>query len=294
MIHYYVYMKLPQTTSWKSTQLMSTKKYELNFYKDKDFKTVSLHSHDFYELYYFVNGSATYIIESGHYKLLPGDVLIIPPKKLHQLDIYDSEQEYERIVLWLNPSYVKKLSTSKTNLAKAFVEVTENQNYLIRNANYSKTLFDVLTKPSACSKSNDFGADIEEENVLKTLLILLYKILVRGGFSKPETNETVKKVVDYIETHLGDKLTLDLLAEKAFVSKYYLAHVFKEETNTSPHKYILKRKLILAKELIEQGTPSNEVYEKCGFVDYTHFLRAFKLEYGMTPTEYKNISKILN
>ena len=67
-------------------QQMSATTFEVHHKKDKDFKTVEMHSHDFSEVYFFLQGSATYIIEDCKYALRPGDVLIIPPNKLHQLE----------------------------------------------------------------------------------------------------------------------------------------------------------------------------------------------------------------
>ena len=104
---------------------------------DKDFSSVSLHSHDFFELYFFIAGDASYIIENGHYRLSTGDILLISPDNLHQLDIDDSRATYERIVLWLNPRYVKRLSTAATDLAECFAACARRKDFLLRDKEVS-------------------------------------------------------------------------------------------------------------------------------------------------------------
>lgn len=53
--------------------------YEIFRYCDSELGEVSLHHHDFYEIYLFLNGSVEYSIESRIYRLLPGDILLIGP-----------------------------------------------------------------------------------------------------------------------------------------------------------------------------------------------------------------------
>ena len=76
-------MKERHTAQWKSSQEMSKENFEIHFYRDKYFKTVEMHSHDFYEIYCFLGGAVDYIVEDGLYHLQSGDVLLIPPNYLH-------------------------------------------------------------------------------------------------------------------------------------------------------------------------------------------------------------------
>ncbi|MFQ7002991.1 MAG: AraC family ligand binding domain-containing protein [Ruthenibacterium lactatiformans] len=75
--------------------------YEIFRYCDSELGEVSLHHHDFYEIYLFLNGSVEYSIESRIYRLLPGDILLIGPMELHQPRIAKDHGPYERMVLWL-------------------------------------------------------------------------------------------------------------------------------------------------------------------------------------------------
>jgi len=282
-------------TAWKATQFMTSRNYEINFYCDKDFKTVSPHSHDFFELYYFIQGGVSYIIENERYHLEPNDILLISPSNLHQLDIFDSKTSYERMVLWINPKYLKSISSEETDLSICFRLCTEKHSHIIRDVNLSEQIRAQLDALCAAPQ-NEFGSDIASEMHIKQVLLSLCRHLrqdLEEGNKQKEGekgNSTVFAAVEYINAHLAENLSLDTLAEKLFISKYHLAHLFKQGTNVTPHQYILKKRLILSKRLIEQDLPIIEVFSRCGFADYTHFFRAFKGEYGITPKQYHAIT----
>lgn len=102
----------------------------------------------------------------------------------------------------------------------------------------------------------------------------------------PAQDSTVYNILGYINEHYNENLTLDDLANKFFVSKYHLAREFQRLVGTTVHRYIVQKRLVMAKQMLSTGRPSSEVYQNCGFGDYSNFYRAFKAEYQISPKEY--------
>ena len=100
-------------------------------------------------------------------------------------------------------------------------------------------------------------------------------------------NKLLLEAETYIDEHLEQKITVEDIARHVSLSASRLHHIFKAETGISVLKYVNKKRLAKAKELLKTGELVVNIYAKCGFQDYTSFFRAFKKEYEITPKEYQ-------
>ena len=101
------------------------------------------------------------------------------------------------------------------------------------------------------------------------------------------TPHRVQAIMDYVDAHLTDSLTLDSIATALSLDKYYLSHLFKSETESSIFQYVLVRRVALAKQLLSQGHTVAEACHLAGFNDYSNFIRSFKQITGYTPGQFK-------
>lgn len=81
----------------------------------------------------------------------------------------------------------------------------------------------------------------------------------------------VAEVLHYINEHYPDELSLDLLSAKFFISKYHLSHEFHRLVGTSVYRYIIQKRLVIAKQMLANGVAPTDVYGHCGFGDYANF-----------------------
>ena len=95
----------------------------------------------------------------------------------------------------------------------------------------------------------------------------------------------VKKIEDYIEMHLTEKITIEQLAAHIRKSPSYIAHHFRNEFGHTPQQYIMKRRMEEAKILLENGTNVQTAADRLGFYDAFHFSKAFKRYWKKTPSD---------
>ena len=271
-------------------QEMRRQDYEIAHKQDIYLKDVALHHHDFYEVYFLVSGDVTYTIEGRIYRMMPGDMLIINPQELHQVGIRPEGAPYERYVLWIAPSLLETLSSGQTRLSACFdpgqPDYTNHLHLAGEQRSQMKALMELMYHES---EKEDFGGDLLSYNLLSSIMILVNRIAGQDGRRYPDpeqANALVSKVIDYINLHYGEELSLDLLADRFFVSKYHLSHTFNKYTGTGLYQYIQRRRLQIARQLMSQGKNPTEVFRPCGFADYAGFYRAFRRIYGCSPREF--------
>lgn len=105
---------------------------------------------------------------------------------------------------------------------------------------------------------------------------------VKGGLSRRQLN----RARDYIDTHYGDELCLEMLAGAAGLSRYHFARMFKLSTGLSPHQYVTRVRVQRGREMLEAGLPQAQVAARCGFAHQSHFAAHFKRHLGVTPGQY--------
>lgn len=271
-------------------QEMRQPDFELQYKRDSYLNDVELHHHDFYELYFLMSGDVTYTIESRLYHVMPGDMLLISPRELHQLCIKADMATYERYVLWVNPQVLDRLSTELTDLCSCFDPARPGYSNLLRLSSQDRSRMQsfLQTLHQECQEGG-FGSDLLRESLFIQLLVTINRLVAQDGGRFEQAshgNMAVSRVVDYVNLHYSEPLSLDDLAERFYISKYHLSHEFHRQVGTSVYRYIQKKRLLIARQLLQQGKKPNEVYSCCGFGDYAGFYRAFKTEYGAAPREY--------
>lgn len=277
---------------FEKRQTMVSPTYEIHHYKDSYLQDIALHHHDFYEIYFFLSGQVTYLIESRAYELMPGDILLISPLELHhpQFAPNNVDRPYERIVLWIEKSYLEKLSSPESDLASCFDISPQNHSNLLRlSPEVRESMEQLLEALIEESYHKDFASDLAAETILSQLLIRLNRQVLKGEYEfhpAGRSEQIISDVLQYINHHLDSDISLDLLSARFFISKYHLSREFHRLVGTSVYRYVIQKRLLTAKQKMLEGETPTNVYVSCGFGDYTNFYRAFKAEYGISPKNF--------
>ena len=97
----------------------------------------------------------------------------------------------------------------------------------------------------------------------------------------------MEEVLRYIGENLPGELSVETLARRFFLSRYYLMHRFKAVTGYTVHQYVSQKRLLRAGELIRSGVPVMKAAAESGFGDYSAFLRAFQSTFHLSPREFQ-------
>jgi AraC family transcriptional regulator len=138
----------------------------------------------------------------------------------------------------------------------------------------------------------DNGSRLYAETMITALMMHLLQYYAAQPFALPIysgglPHPQLRRVVDYIQAHLDQDLSLKELAALVQLSPHYFAQLFKQSTGVSPHQYVIQRRVERAKELLKQTQFTlAEVARVVGFADQSHFHRHFKRLVGTTPKNF--------
>lgn len=104
-------------------------------------------------------------------------------------------------------------------------------------------------------------------------------------------NQNFETIKEYIDDNLDKSISLDALAKKTNLNSSYLSRGFKKRYGLSPTRYIFNRRVHLSKKLLDEGKEITQIALELGFCDQSHFYKAFKSIFSITPNEYKQMKR---
>lgn len=278
------------------SDLLKTKRGYLNedfrFFhlKDKRTQENTFHYHDFNKIVIFISGNATYVIEGKYYKLRPWDILFVGRNEIHK-PIIDPNEVYERIIIWVNSDFLIGQSTDDSNLSTCFeLAIKEKTNLFRLSADKLHIIKDTLFSLEKELRDKDFGGKILQNSIFVQLIVYLNRLILRIQAKKDEKDiqydERIVSILSYINENLDSDLSIDHIASRFYMNRYYIMHNFKDQTGYTLHNYILQKRIAKAATLIKTGLQISYVSDQCGFKDYSCFVRAFKKSFGLSPKQY--------
>lgn len=209
----------------------------------------------------------------------PGDVTIIPAH-VHNWAIWEKERHF--ILLKLNSTLFEHYAAEWTS---------SNQTELVSSFSRSDPLiYGIGWALKSELETNEVKNHLYVESLAITLVThLLHHYSTRTLINPPLqglSKQQLKQVVEYIDHHLDQNLTLTTLAAIAHISPSYFSALFKQSTGLTPHQYVIRCRIDRAKQLLLQGMSVAEAALNLGFSHQSHLNRHFKRLVGMTPKEF--------
>ncbi len=243
-------------------------------------KEISVHTHLWNEIYFFVGGKAAYKIEGTRYPLRPGDILIMRGAESHSVE-FDPSEPYERFSLNFNPELILKIDPAG-KLLRPFNDRPLGKQNMFSPADFSSPLASLLAE-GMMEKTED-----QHRQIMSMLIPLLNELCIAFEHKTQDTdgvstNALGKRIIDYVNRHLSEDISLDKICARYYISKPQLCRVFKASTGSTVWEYVTVKRLMNAQQMISSGTPPTRAAIACGFNDYSVFYRAYRRRFGVSP-----------
>ncbi len=254
-------------------------KYLHSLTEKPDPKLFERHCHDEFEILYVIKGSGTYMVEGAEYPLRPRTLLLTRPYEFHYV-CPKTDEVYERWVINFNLSAAVG--------ASAYLPMLQNRGaagcgvYFPEGsiAGVIDSVFEELDASCGLFEEKAVGEALFYSNMSR---LLIHLSLARSAEVGMDGETPVMRVIRYINDNLSDELSLDELARRFFVSKYYLCHMFRKATGVSVLGYINTKRIAMARRLLAAGESATAVAYRVGFGNYSSFYRAFCKQVGHAP-----------
>lgn len=238
----------------------------------------NLHSHPHYEIYFLKSGERSFFLSNALFKLEAPIILIIPPHALHKTE----GGAFERYNVNISPNYLDDYQKEILQ-RKALHILSPTALEMQRFVEHLETAIK--------ERNSKHGENIAR--VLFSYLVFLLDKVPQDEFSpKAITKESIPpiilKIIDYLNEHYAEKITLALIAEKFFLSKTALSYAFKKHIDCSLIDFLLSIRITKAKEYLLNSKKSVEtIAELCGFSSANYFGLIFKQKENLSPTQYR-------
>ena len=272
---------------------MEPMQYEVRGYLKEPFRLFHLadsrrehieyHYHTFHKIIILLAGRAGYAIEGERYDLSPGDFVLVGRGSIHRPEVREDDF-YERMILYISPAYLASLSTEDCDLEGCFRQAQTAFRYVYRDEGGSRVrqLFETLARTV---REGGYGAALLERAQFLELMVEVNRVCLGGHQVQATAGDSkVVALLQYLNLHLTEELSIDQLAERFYISKYHMMRRFRQETGYSIHGYLTEKRLLLAQRLLAQGVSPSEAGERAGYQDYSTFSRAYKKHFGRGPS----------
>ncbi|PKL06300.1 MAG: hypothetical protein CVV53_04970 [Spirochaetae bacterium HGW-Spirochaetae-9] len=244
--------------------------------------------HEEFEVFFVAAGEVSWFIENEMHRAEPGSLIIFNDREVHKLHIR-SDKRFERAKLLFNPDLARSFEVFGCDLLSCFVDRPKGKGNIRRlSAQQSMDIMKLFDKMGQACVSDVPEAKLRK--IVAFLEILMFTKRVFGdddvGEESPGLRGPLPSVLEYIEDNLAGDLSLETIGQKCGISVYYMCRMFKKETGSTLHNYILYKRVAEARRLLGEGWKPGQVSAMCGFGAMSRFVAAFRKVTGMSPSAF--------
>lgn len=239
----------------------------------------SMHSHNFCEVLFVKEGSGMFCVENEKYPFSRGDLIALNPRKPHSELVFDTPKR-ELIFLGITRLSVEGFPYNSLIKSESCKVVGSGEFYDQLCFYFEQLIAENEMKQAYFTLTSD------------ALLSIIISYILR--LTSPDANEifeskrTYNEIKAYFDENFTTIDTIDNACRSLYINKFYLTHLFKDTLGIPPLKYLIQKRISLAKHLLESTEDSiAEIAKACGYLDAAYFCRVFKKVEGVTPLVYR-------
>ena len=242
------------------------------------------HTHDYTELFYITDGDGQFQIDEQIFPVQAHQLVVVNPGTVHT-EVSYAACPLEYIVLGIEG-----------------LELTIPGSQEVRHCVYSfPEQNEVLDCMQRVLLEMQEGRPEYQTLCLAYMDIIMVQLIRNASISVTQScarfpaNRQCAAVRHYIDQHYKESITLDILAEKVSINKFYMAHAFKREYGVSPINYLILCRIREAKRLLAETDLSlSQIAAVLGFSSSSYFSQSFRSAEGISPTEYRKSNQRRN
>lgn len=255
------------------------------------------------EIFYVLEGVGTYLIEDRSYNFKKGDLFVIGNQELHKSQLIDG-QPFKAIVVMFDPELVKAIHIQDDiePLDLFYDRPAEFSHQLEVNPKLHESIMYIFNQMIDEVERQEGYSSRGIVSLLQWLLIQLSRAYeeARGErmgnrFSGIRMKTVINSLLDYINQHYCKDMNLEEVAHELNVNPSYMSREFKKSTNFTIIEFITAKRIRLARNLLRNTNYSvTRISAEVGYNNVTHFNWTFKKIMGISPLQYRKMSKVYN
>ncbi len=250
---------------------------------DPEHSSFRLQLHDRYELYYFLTGEGSFLVEGHAYPLESGMVLILRSGEAHSLHIRPS-RPYERMTLLFSPKVLDGIGTPP-DLLSPYRDRPLGVGNAFPPGSFASSFVRSCMENMILPEGDPAEKRLSILSNLPPALFELRKAFIGPRSPSPEGAGLVGEIAQFINLHLSEDWDLTTLESHLHRNRDYLNRKFREAMGSSIWEYTIHKRISVAKEKIREGMSPEKAFEASGFQDYSTFYRRYKAITGKSPSE---------